>query len=179
MPLTETGAKQHDIHQRSRVSPAQYEPLMSEYLLRGKRLEQWHLNWIDWDGVVLSASARLQNFSVSPTDGSRFHLSIYSAREMEAQLAIVGLHLRLGLERKTAEVWLIKCTEECVAPITNPDDVRFEMQFQLRRSKSGKILSRRTSLISDAGGGCIRLDVLSLMPWHHGVGEDSVALLDE
>lgn len=178
MPLTEAGATQHGIQQRARVAPAQYEPLMSEYLRCGKRLEQWHLNWIDWDGEVLSASARLQDFAVSPTDSSRFHLSIYSAREMEGQLAIVGLHLRLGLERKTAEVWLIKCTEECVAPITNPDDVRFEMQFQLRRSKSGKIVSRRMSLISDAGGGCIRLDALSLMPWHQGLGEASVAMLD-
>jgi hypothetical protein len=164
-------SRQQPAVQSRLLLPEQYEPLMSEYLRSARRLEQWHINWIEWDGHTLSASARLAGHSVSQADGYRFHLSIFSAREMDAQLAIIGLHLKLGLERKTAEVWLLRCTEECEAPITCPDDIRFAMQFSLRRSSSGKILSHRTGRISDARGGQIKLSALGLMPWRYGLGD--------
>lgn len=157
-----------------RLKPEQYVPLMSEYLLNSKKSETWHINWVEWDGKVLTASARLDGWTASATDGNSFHLSVYSARELEAQLGIIGLHLRLGLYKKCAEVWLLKCTEECFAAITNPEDVRFEMEFLLRRSQSGKIISERKSRIFDSAGGRIGLSILSLMPWHDDWGHPPV-----
>lgn len=153
-----------------RVQPERYEPLMSPYLRDGRRNEVWHINWIEWDGHALRASARLDGGAGSGTDGGRFHLSIFSAREMDAQLSIIGLHLKLGLSSKTAEVWLLECTEQCLVAITDPQDVRFEMHYRLRRSASGKLLTQRSSRISDAQGGDIRVKALSLMPWNDAWG---------
>ncbi|MFM7024490.1 MAG: hypothetical protein ACKOWC_00290 [Limnohabitans sp.] len=144
---------------------------MSTYLLSTKSLERWYVNWIEWDGDVLRASARLEGWTPSATDGQRFHLSIFSAREMDAQLAIIGLHLKLGLQRKTAEVWLLKSTEECLAPITNPDDVRFEMRFRMHRSGRRRIVTERLGDIRDDRGGHFHLDTRGLMPWNEAWGE--------
>jgi hypothetical protein len=150
----------------SRVSPARYQPLMSSYLSSGRKQEVWHINWIEWDGEVLRASARLDGWSKSETDDNKFHLSIYAAREIDAQLSIIGIHLKLGLTKKSAEVWMLKCEENCESAITMPDDVRFEMSFRFRRSKSGKLLSERLGRIYDQAGGEIRLTALGLMPWN-------------
>jgi hypothetical protein len=152
-----------------------YEPLMSSYLQTAKRLEHWHINWIRWDGLGLKASARLTGWQTSKTDDNRFHLSIFSAREMDAQLAIINLHLKLGLTSKSAEVWLLKSTEKCVSPITNPDDVRFEMKSSLRRSSSGKVFSDRVCEISDDRGGLFSLTSLGMMPWNDRWGEPPLA----
>lgn len=162
---------QESDHGVQRVLPARYEPLMSAYLKDRRQIEHWHLNWVEWDGRQLRASARLEGWRASSTDGHRFHLSIFSAREMDAQLAIIGMHLKLGLSRKTAEVWLLKCTEDCRAAITDPDDVRFEMRFELRRSGSGKILSQRECVISDKSGGQILISGLGLLPWNADGGD--------
>lgn len=155
----------------NRVSPARYLPLMSTYLSSGRKQEVWHINWIEWDGNVLRASARLEGWATSVTDNNRFHLSIYAAREIDAQLAIIGMHLKLGLPTKTAEVWLLKCVENCATAISTPDDVRFEMSFRFLRSKSGKLLSERLGRIYDQAGGEIRLNSLGLMPWNDAWGE--------
>jgi hypothetical protein len=153
-----------------RVLPDRYEPLMSSYLRDGRRGEVWHINWIEWDGQALRASARLDGSAGSGTDGGRFHLSIFSAREMEAQLGIIGLHLKLGLSRKTAEVWHLKGTEKCLKAITDSHDVGFEIHYRLRRSSSGKLLNQQCSRISDAQGGDIRVKALKLMPWNEAWG---------
>ena len=152
------------------VLPEEYEPISSSYLQFDRRHESWQIRHIEWDGQILRASARLEGAKGSPTDGHRFHLSVYAAREMDAQLAIIGLHLKLGLKRKTAEVWLLRCEEICKAAITDPDDVRFEMRFDLRLSSSGKILCERQSVITDAGQGLIRLNTLSLTAWDSSMG---------
>jgi hypothetical protein len=141
----------------------EYEPLMSDYLRFGRRQEQWHINWIKWDGVVLQASARLEGWVGSGTDGNQFHLSIFAAREMEAQFGIVGMHLKLGLHQKTTEVWLLKCVEECESSITDSTDVRFEMRFNLRKLKDGKVFGKSESNISDARGGLIRLSTRAIL----------------
>ena len=107
----------------------------------------------------------------SQTDNNKFHLSIFSAREIDAQLAIIGIHLKLGLPDKSAEVWLLKCVENCSSAITTPDDVRFEMSFRFRRSQSGKLLSERAGRIFDLSGGQIQLSTLALMPWNTAWGE--------
>jgi hypothetical protein len=158
------------------VAPSRYEPLMSSYLSTARRLERWHFNWIKFDGFALTASARLDGWQASATDGNRFHLSIFSAREVDAQLAIISLHLKLGLTKKSAEVWLLKCTQECVVPITNAEDVRFEMSSTLRRSSNGKILTERVCTVSDDRGGLFKFAVLGLMPWDHSWGEPPVAM---
>lgn len=163
MSTFETPAQAQTSEQR--VTPERYEPLMSDYLRHVRRREVWHINWIEWDGATLRASARLEGWEGSGTDGNRFHLSIYAAREMDAQLSIIGLHLKLGLSRKTAEVWLLKCTEEALAAITDPEDVRFEMDYRLRCTSSGKVLSERRARISDSRGGDIRIEGRGLMRW--------------
>lgn len=158
------------------IVPAnQYEPLMSSYLTHARRQEQWHINWIRSDGAGLKASAKLTGWQTSKTDGDRFHLSIFAAREMDAQLAIINLHLQLGLASKCAEVWLLKSTEECVAPITHPDDVRFDMRSTLRRSSSGKIFTERVCEISDERGGLFKLSSCGMMPWNDRWGEPPLA----
>lgn len=154
---------------------SRYEPLMSSYLQTAKRLEQWHINWIRWDGSSLKASARLTGWQTSKTDDNRFHLSIFSAREMDAQLGIISLHLELGLTSKSAEVWLLKSTEKCISPITNPDDVRFEMKSSLRCSGSGKVFSSRACQISDDRGGLFSLTSVGMMPWNETWGEPRLA----
>lgn len=170
MKLTESTTTLQDTDM-NRVPSARYQPLMSTYLSNGRRQEVWYINWIEWDGDVLRASARLEGWASSATDNNRFHLSIYAAREIDAQLSIIGMHLRLGLPKKTAEVWLLKCVENCEAAITTPEDVRFEMSFRFRRSQSGKLLSERLGRIYDQAGGEIRLNALGLMPWNDAWGE--------
>jgi hypothetical protein len=150
---------------QSRILAEQYEPMMSDYLRCEKKREEWKINWIEWDAPTIRASARLEGWSGSKTDQGRFHLSIYSAREMDAQLSIISLHLRLGLSRKTAEVWLLKCTEECRAPITDPDDIRFERLSKLRKTSKGKVLTEGHCRISDRRGGEIVLNLMGLMEW--------------
>jgi hypothetical protein len=152
------------------VLPSEYEPISSSYLSADRRHESWHIQHIEWDGEVLRASARIEGAKGSATDGRRYHLSVYSAREMDAQFAIIGMHLKLGLTRKTSEVWLLRCEEICTAAITDPDDVRFEMSFQLRLSSRGKILCERKCRITDAHQGLIQLNVLALMPWDSSMG---------
>lgn len=152
------------------VLPDEYLPLSSEYLRSGRRKEVWSINWVKWDGEVLHASARLDGWQGSEADGNRFHVSIFAAREIDAQLSIIGMHLKLGLKRKTAEVWLLKSAEECLAPITVPDDVRFEMRFSFRKTSSGKLITERVSEISDAHGGMIKLTSHGLMAWRESMG---------
>lgn len=142
------------------VGVDEYAPLMSDYLKSGRQREQWYINWIKWDGTKLQASARIEGYSRSKTDNDRFHLSIFAAREMEAQLGIIGMHLKLGLAHKTTEVWLLRCIEECTYPITDPVDIQFEIKLNLRKPKSKKILGRGESCISDVHGGLIRLNTL-------------------
>jgi hypothetical protein len=168
---TEEPTTIHSDNGINRVSADRYQPLMSTYLSTGRRQEVWHINWIEWDGEILRASARLEGWVTSKTDNNKFHLSIYAAREIDAQLSIIGIHLKLGLSEKSAEVWLLKCVENCSAAITTPEDVRFEMNFRFRRSQSGKLLSERLSRIYDQAGGEIRLNVLALMPWNTAWGE--------
>lgn len=168
---SEEPATTHSNSGMNRVSADRYQPLMSTYLSTGRSLEVWHINWIEWDGETLRASARLEGWMTSKTDNHKFHLSIYAAREIDAQLSIIGIHLKLGLPEKSAEVWLLKCVENCNAAITTPEDVRFEMSFRFHRSQSGKLLSERLGRIYDLAGGEIRLNVLSLMPWNTSWGE--------
>lgn len=156
---------------KHRVSALRYEPLMSSYLSTGRKQEVWLINWIEWDGELLRASARLEGWSSSKTDNNRFHLSIFSAREIDAQLAIIGIHLKLGLPEKSAEVWHLRCEENSRAAITTAEDVRFEMCFRFRRSQSGKLLSERAGRIFDLAGGEIQLSALGLMPWNTAWGE--------
>lgn len=153
------------------VLPDEYLPISSEYLRSGRRNEVWTINWVRWDGQVLRASARLDGWQGSQTDANRFHVSIFAAREMDAQLAIIGMHLKLGLSRKTAEVWLLKSSEECLAAITVPEDVRFEMQFAFRKTSSGKLLTERHSTITDERGGKMKLVSHGLMAWHDTMGK--------
>lgn len=153
------------LQQPRRLLAQEYEPLMSDYLRFEKKREDWQINWIEWDGETLRASARLAGWSGSNTDGGRFHLSIYSAREMDAQLSIIGLHKKLGLRKKTAEVWLLRGVEECRAPITDPDDIRFERTSTLKKTSKGKILTQGHCRISDSRGGEIILNLVGLMPW--------------
>ena len=161
----------HSDSDKHRVPAQRYAPLMSAYLSTGRKQEVWFINWVEWDGDLLRASARLEGWSSSQTDNNKFHLSIFSAREMDAQLAIIGIHLKLGLPDKSAEVWHLKCEENSRAAITTPDDVRFEMSFRFRRSQSGKLLSERTGRIFDLAGGEIQLSGLGLMPWNTAWGE--------
>lgn len=156
---------------KHRIAVDRYEPLMSTYLSTERRQEIWFINWVEWDGKVLRASARLEGCSYSQTDNNKFHLSVFSAREIDAQLAIIGIHLKLGLPDKSAEVWHLKCVEDSRAAITTPEDVRFEMSFRFRRSKSGKLLSERSGRVFDLAGGEIQLSGLGLMPWNAAWGE--------
>ncbi len=146
------------------VTPDEYWPLTSTYLRDERKKESWHINRIEWDGEVLRASARLEGCIPSVTDGSRSHLSIFSAREMDAQFAIIGIHLKMRLARKTSEVWLLRCEEECMRAITNLEDVRFEMRISTRVTSSGKIFIERECVITDDLGGEIRLRTKALMP---------------
>lgn len=148
---------------RRKIPPEEYWPLTSDYLRHGRRNEAWHITQVEWDGQMLHASARLEGCLPSATDGSRAHLSIYSAREIDAQLAIIGIHLKLGLCRKTSEIWLLECEEKCLHVVTDLDDVRFAMCFRTRVTSSGKILVERESDIIDARGGHIRLRSKALM----------------
>lgn len=146
------------------VEPSEYWPIASEYLRHDRRNEAWQINRIVWDGDLLTASARLEGHSPSKTDGNRFHLSIFAAREMEAQLAIIGFHLKLGLRRKTTEVWVLECHEVCSRAITRADDVRFEIRISTRLTSSGKILADCQSRVWDEAGGEIRLAIKRMMP---------------
>ncbi len=148
---------------RREISPEEYLPLTSDYLRHGRRNEAWHIKRVEWDGEILNATARLEGCLPSTTDGNRAHLSIYSAREIDAQLAIIGIHLKLGLRRKTSEVWLLECEEKCMRIITDLDDVRFSMCFSTRVTSNGKILVERRGDITDAGGGHIRLMTKALI----------------
>jgi hypothetical protein len=148
----------------TRVAPARYEPLMSDYLSKHKADERWTIKRIDWDGTTLKAHVCLTGWTSSETDSNRFHVSIFSLREIDAQLGIIGLHLKLGLERKTAEVWLLKCIEECRKAIRDPDNVMVSMTFDIRPTTSGKLLSERRSTITDPYGGLIDLSITTFLP---------------
>lgn len=150
-------------HASREVMPDEYWPLASDYLRNGRRNEEWSINRIDWDGEILRASCRLEGYAVSKTDQNRFHLSIFAAREMEAQLAIIAIHLKLGLKRKTTEVWVLECAEKCIRAITTPTDVRFEIQLETERTSSGKSIATCQSRIWDAPGGEITLRIKRLM----------------
>jgi hypothetical protein len=148
----------------TQVAPARYEPLMSDYLAKYKANERWTINTIDWDGTTLKAAVSLTGWATSETDNNLFHVSIFSIREIDAQLGIIGLHLKLGLERKTAEVWLLKCVEECRQAIRDPNNVMVSMTFDIRSTKSGKLLSERRSTITDSHGGLIDLSITTYLP---------------
>lgn len=153
-----------------RLLPQEYDPIASEYLRTGRRTESWHINWVEWDGDRLQASASLLGGVASRTDDDRFHLSIFSVREMESQLGIIGAHLKLNLAEKKAEVWLLRCIEECLASIDEPNDVFFDLNFKLRKTSKGKVLIERSSQIRGAKSGLISLNVMSLMDWHDSMG---------
>lgn len=146
------------------ISPAEYEPMMSDYLRSGCHQEAWSVNWIEWENGLLRASCRLNGVRPSHTDHGRYHVAVYPAREMDAQLGIIQIHLMLGLPQKTSEVWLLKCTEECLSPVTDPLDVRFEQSMTLRRTRSGKVLSEHFSSVTDAKGGLMKFHIHYLTP---------------
>ncbi len=153
----------HESAAMREVLPGEYWPMASEYLRNGRRDEVWHINRIECDGQMLRASARLEGYAPSKTDNNKAHLSIFSAREMDAQFAVIGIHLALGLKQKTAEVWLLRGEEECARAITDLDDVRFEMRFSTRKTSSGKTLIDRVCEIADTSGGLIRLKTTEML----------------
>lgn len=145
------------------VLPGDYEPLMSDYLISGRREERWVINWMRWDGDTLRASCRLDGAYVSKTDGNRSHLSVYAAREMDAQLGIILMHLKMGSSQKTSEVWLLKGGESCKAPIKDLTDVRFEKTMSLRSTSSGKLLTTSHASITDRTGGLIMTEAVCVI----------------
>ncbi len=156
--------KASDIPKVRRILPNEYEPLCSEYLRNVRRQEFWSINWIDWDGDTLTASALLDSGVPSSTDNNRIHVSIFAAREMEAQLAIIGIHLKLGLKRKTSEVWFLEGHQVCKTMITDPRDVHFQISISVRPTSSRKTLISVASQITDRFGGHFAINTVRLMP---------------
>lgn len=153
------------------VMPDEYGPMASQYLREQYQREVWHINSLHWDGKVLHGSARLEGHSTSPTDHDRFHLSIFAARMMDAQFWICGLHLAMGLPVKTSEVWQLSCVERCVAAITDPDDVRFEISITPRRPVAGRLLASIETRVLDRFGGLFTFSSKVMMELPSGYTE--------
>lgn len=157
-------SKRNEVAAGRRIMPEEYMPMTSEYLRIGRRPEIWHINWVEWNGHKLLASTRLEGGVPSKTDNNRFHVSILAAREMEAQLAIIAIHLKLGLSEKKTEVWNLETNEVCKSAITDPNDVRFAIDVITKTTSKGKTLALINSTISDQFGGLFILDVVRLLP---------------
>ena len=153
------------------VMPAEYEPMASQYLTKNYQRESWHINSLRWDGKRLHGSARIEGYSPSATDRDRFHLSIFAARIMDAQFSIMGLHLAMGLPVKTSEVWQLSRVERCVAAITDPDDVRFEILIAPRRPVAGRLLATIETRVLDRFGGLFTFSSKVMMELPSGYTE--------
>lgn len=141
-----------------RVPAAEFGKISSEYLSSDRRNESWKINRIDWDGSTLYGEASLNGYTQSKTDNGRFHLSIYAAREMEAQFAIIGIHLAANLTEKTTEIWQLTCREKCLSAITNPNNIHFETKISIKNPRCGKLLTKVLTRITDNNGGLFEID---------------------
>lgn len=156
------------------VNESEYEPLMSEYIRDQKHLERWSINWIEWDGECLKASAKLNTPSISSGEDA-YHLSYLSADEIQSQLGIIAMHLRLGLTEKGAEVWLLSNSNSYRGAIKNIDDVRIDISLDFKKTKSNKIIFTGKSHIWDVSGGEMVMEKICLLAWQDSWGAPPIS----
>lgn len=134
-----------------RISLDRITPFLSPYLNGGKKCEDWEIIEIEFNGKFLKSRVRMNSYFESPTD-TGFHLSNITGLEIVAQLRIIHIHLFLGLEQKSKEIWFVKGAEKCVAPIRDPDNIVVEMNSDFLR-QGDKYLVKMKALVSDPLGG--------------------------
>lgn len=133
------------------ISLDKITPLLSPYLNGGKKCEEWSIKEINYEKNLLKARVKMDKYFVSPTD-TGFHLSNITGLEIVAQLRIIHIHLFLGLNQKSREIWFIKGSEKCVRPIRNSDEIFIEMNSDFI-NQGEKCLVKMKAKVTDALGG--------------------------
>lgn len=126
-------------------------PLLSPYLNGGRKCEEWCIEEISHRGNYLKSRVKMTNYFVSPTD-TGFHLSNITGLEIVAQLRIIHIHLFLGLDKKSKEIWFVKGSEKCIRPIRDPNQILVEMTSDFVQ-QGEKHLVKMKATVSDPLGG--------------------------
>lgn len=135
----------------SNISLENITPLLSPYLNGGRKCEDWKIEEIIHSGNRLKSRVKMASYFVSPTD-TGFHLSNITGLEIVAQLRIIHIHLFLGLDKKSKEIWFVKGSEKCIRPIRDPENILVEMTSDFV-SQGEKHLVKMKALITDPTGG--------------------------
>lgn len=136
--------------------------LSSPYLSGGRLLERWNIQEIEWRAAELRAKVCFTEFFVSPTD-SGFHLSNLAGLEIVAQLRIIHVHLLLGLDRKTREVWFVRGSERCIRPIRDPQCIHVGLNTRCGSETDSRRTINMSATLTDRFDGRFEYKALLVM----------------
>jgi len=111
------------------LGPKEIAALSSAYIDTGVKKDAWELFEVRIRDRLVEARARMTSFFISPTDAGGFHLTIFSAQEMLAQLANIFLQVAAGHETKRAETWMRECSIVSRSVIRDPENIRVELNI--------------------------------------------------
>lgn len=153
------------LNPRKLVSRAQYEPLLSVYLARDYKDEEWIIQSLEQAANTFFAVADLVNIKSSPTDPGGFHLSIPSASRIAALLEMAGALLLLGQTKKDVEMWLLENHHKCISPIRSNLGVRLEIECDWRLTRDGcNYVFTFNTVISGTDGGKFNRGATYMVP---------------
>jgi hypothetical protein len=135
------------------LKPNDFKKISSPYLSGGKKEDIWEILEITINDKKLTAKARMISFYKSSTDKNKFHMSTITGLEIVGQLRIIFLHVYLGLEEKTREVWFLRGSERCLHSIRDPENIFIEMECNIESTESDKHMVAMHANISDPQGG--------------------------
>ena len=145
------------------LKPEDFKKMSSPYLSGGKKEDIWEILEITINEKKLTAKARMTSFYRSSTDKNQFHMSTITGLEIVGQLRIIFLHVYLGLEEKTKEVWFLRGSERCLHSIKDPENIFIEMECNVESTETDKHMVAMHASISDPQGGNFVFTAKALM----------------
>ena len=142
-----------------------YEPLLSAYVLRDYKDEEWTIQSFEQDGNQFFAVADLLGISVSPTDAAGFHLSISSAGKIAGLLEMAAALILLEQKEKTVEMWSVESRYKCIAPIRSPLGVSLDITCDWRPTSDGtRYIFKFLTAIRGSDGGEFSREITYMVP---------------
>lgn len=142
-------------------SQADLAPLLSDYLVNGRKAESWSLQSVTVDTTESRLVATLDMTSTysSATDRAGFHLTIFTSLEFTSQLMIIYAHVWAGLDKKVREGWMVESKTRTVKAIRDSEGVLVEMHVKKMRQRGVNLYCDAHFKITDTQGGLFEVDL--------------------
>lgn len=145
------------------LNSAQVKALSSKYIDEGVKNDCWAIRDIEISGAVLKAHVGMTSFFVSTTDSGGFHLTIFSAQEMLAQVANIYLHVFSGYTVKSKETWMRECSITCRSSVRDFENIMVELEITAIREVADTVIAQASARVYDEEGGLFTAKLKGIM----------------